>query len=151
MVNLGFKVGETVTFSKTVGECDVYQFAGITGDFFPNHVNDQFMKATPYGQRIAHGLLTLAFSSTTSSILATRSLEHRADYVPVSLGYDRVRFIKPVFIGDTITVRYTIAEVDLERLRSKSKIEAVNQHGDTVMVAEHIMKWVRKELSHTVR
>ena len=145
MMNLGIEVGETATFSKTVGECDIYQFAGITGDFFPNHVNEQFMSQTTYGRRIAHGLLTLALSSTTSTVFATKSLERGNDYVPVSLGYDRVRFIKPVFIGDTVTIHYTIAEIDQERLRTRSKIEAVNQHGETVMVAEHIMKWVKND------
>lgn len=145
MADFGIQVGETAVFSKTVGESDVYQFAGITGDFAPNHVNEQFMKTTPFGQRVAHGALTLAFSSTTSTMIVTKSLEKGSVYVPMSLGYDRVRFLKPVFIGDTITVQYEIVQMDHDRLRSKSKIEAVNQNGETVMVADHIMKWVKKE------
>ena len=50
-------VGTTVTFSKTVGESDVYLMAGITGDFSPNHVNEEYMNGTRYGRRIAHGVL----------------------------------------------------------------------------------------------
>ncbi|MGH6916503.1 MAG: MaoC family dehydratase, partial [Geminicoccaceae bacterium] len=62
---------------------------------------------------------------------------------PVSLGYDRIRFLGAVFIGDTITVTYRIAEVDPERRRSRSEIEVRNQHGELVVVAQHILKWTR--------
>ena len=63
----------------------------------------------------------------------------------MSLGYDRIRFVAPVFLGDTVTVTYTITEVDPLRRRSRSRIEVTNQHGETVAVAEHILKWVRKD------
>jgi acyl dehydratase len=59
----------------------------------------------------------------------------------VSLGYDRIRFLGPVFIGDTVTVTYRIAEVDAERRRSRSEIEVRNQDGELVAVAQHILKW----------
>ena len=62
----------------------------------------------------------------------------------MSLGYDRIRFIAPVFLGDTITVTYTITEVDPARRRSRSRIEVTDQQGETVAVAEHILKWVPK-------
>ena len=61
----------------------------------------------------------------------------------VSLGYDRVRFLKGVRLGDTITVTYTIAETDDQNRRSRSKIEVTNQKGELVAVAEHILKWVK--------
>jgi len=61
---------------------------------------------------------------------------------PVSLGYDRVRFLQPVFINDTITVHYQIETIDRDRNRSSSAIEVTNQHGDLVAVATHILKWV---------
>jgi len=144
MIDLGIRVGETTTFSKTVGESDVYQFAGISGDFSPNHVNEEFMKKTPYGHRIAHGVLTLAFASTTSTLLADRSLARQGRYSPVSLGYDHLRFLKGVLIGDTVTVTYTLAEIDDARMRTRAKVEAVNQRGETIMVAEHIMKWLER-------
>ena len=143
MVDFGIKVGESATFAKTIGECDIYQFAGITGDFSPNHVNKQFMKKSGYGRRVAHGLLTLALSSTTSTLVAARSLANSKEYFPVSLGYDHVRFLKPVFIGDTLTVNYEIVELNQQSRRSRSKIDIVNDRGETVMVAEHIMKWVK--------
>ena len=63
-------VGETVSFSKTVGETDVYMFAGITGDFSGNHVNEEYMKQSRYGKRIAHGALMVGYMSTTSTMIS---------------------------------------------------------------------------------
>ncbi|HJN20747.1 MAG: MaoC/PaaZ C-terminal domain-containing protein [Alphaproteobacteria bacterium] len=136
-------IGDIVSFSKTVGESDVYGFAGITGDFANVHVNDQYMKGSAYGQRIAHGVLLMGYMSTTSSMMIDKSGSESSDETAVSLGYDRVRFIAPVFIGDTVTVTYQIKDTDTERRRSRSDVTAINQHGDTVAVAEHIMKWVK--------
>ena len=135
-------VGDRVRFSKTVSESDVYLFAGITGDLAPNHVDEEFMRRTPYGRRIAHGALLIGYMSTASSMMVERHGGLDGEETPVSLGYDRIRFTAPVFFGDTITVTYAIAETDPARRRSKSRIEATNQRGETVAVAEHILKWV---------
>lgn len=137
------KVGNRVMFAKTVGESDVYLFAGITGDFSGNHVNEEYMKRSIYGRRIAHGVLIVGFMSTTSSLMIAEIERKGIAETPVSLGYDRVRFLKPVFIDDTVTVTYTVSEIDLEKRRSRAKVEAVNQDGDLVAVAEHIMAWVQ--------
>ena len=137
------KIGDRVSFSKTVGETDVYLFAGITGDFSGNHVNEEYMKRSSYGRRIAHGALLVGFMSTTSSLMIAEVERKGIDETPVSLGYDRVRFIKPVFINDTVTVTYTISGIDLDKRRSRAKVEVVNQDGATVAVAEHIMVWVK--------
>ncbi len=149
MVQFGVQVGETFHFSKTVSESDVYQFAGITGDFFVNHINEEFMKKTVFGGRIAHGVLTLALSSTASSMVSARSLERGDRYHAVSLGYDRVRFLRAVMRGDTVTIRYTVEQLDHERARSVARIEATNQRGEIVMVAQHIMKWIARKASRT--
>ena len=66
-----------------------------------------------------------------------------ADTTPVSLGYDRVRFLAPVFIGDTVTLTYTIAEVDAHKGQSLADIAVVNQNGVKVAVARHILRWVK--------
>jgi 3-hydroxybutyryl-CoA dehydratase len=134
-------LGDQVRFAKTIGESEVYLFAGITGDLSGNHVDEEFMKRTAYGRRIAHGVLLMGFMSTTSTMIIERA-RPSPDRTPVSLGYDRVRFLAPVFIGDTITVTYRVAEVDPERQRSRSEIEVHNQDGILVAVAQHIMKWV---------
>jgi acyl dehydratase len=138
------EVGDEVRFSKTVGETDVYLYAGITGDFSGNHVNEEFMRTSVYGKRIAHGALLIGYMSTCSTLMIDRSLEKGIDSTPVSLGYDRVRFVAPVFIGDTITATYTISEVDAERRRTRAAVKVVNQRGETVAVAEHLLKWVQR-------
>ncbi len=135
-------VGARVSFSKTVGESDVYGFAGITGDFAPNHVNEEYMRKSGYGARIAHGALLVGYMSTASSAILERHGRPTPGETPVSLGYDRVRFLGAVYFGDTITVNYEITEIDPERRRSLGAIEVVNQRGETVAVATHILKWV---------
>lgn len=136
--------GDTVSFSKTVSESDVYLFAGITGDLHPNHIDEHFMAGTPYGKRIAHGALLVGYMSNTSTRIVEKAVDLGLNETPVSLGYDRVRFLKAVCIGDTITVRYTVVEIDPEKRRSRARIVITNQHGDEVTVAEHILKWVAK-------
>ena len=137
--------GCNVSFAKTVGESDIYLFAGITGDLSPNHVNREFMKQTSYGKRIAHGALLIGYMSTASSLLLQQYSDTNSTTTPVSLGYDNVRFIKPVFINDTITVNYTVEDYDADRNRSYSHVEITNQHNETVAVAKHILKWVPNE------
>ena len=136
------KVGDASTFTKTVGETDVYLYAGITGDFSPNHVNKTYMERSSYGRLQAHGALLVGFMSTASTLVIAHTREG-ADETPVSLGYDRIRFLAPVYFGDTLTVRYTISAVDEERRRSTGDIEVTNQDGTLVAVASHILKWVK--------
>lgn len=136
------EVGETVHFSKTVGEYDVYSFAGITGDFSPNHVDKSYMEKSSYGRLQAHGALMVGYMSTASTMAIARTRKEAAE-TPVSLGYDRVRFLAPVFFGDTITVEYRISEIDAERRRSTGDIKITNQDGTLVAVGKHILKWVK--------
>lgn len=136
------KVGDTASFSKTIGETDVYLFAGITGDFSPNHVNKSYMEKSKYGRLQAHGALMVGFMSTASTLAIAHAREG-ADETPVSLGYDRVRFLAPVYFGDTITVEYRIASIDIERRRSTADITIKNQDGVLVAVGTHILKWVK--------
>jgi 3-hydroxybutyryl-CoA dehydratase len=135
--SIPLEVGDSVTFSKTVGESDVYLFAGITGDFSPNHVNREIMAGTPYKERIVHGVLSIGFASTTSTLMIEKS-----GGKAVSLGYDRIRFVGPIFIGDTVTVTYTIAEIDQQNLRTRADIEVANQRGEVCTVAQHILKFL---------
>lgn len=129
-------ISTTVTFTKTVGESDVYLFAGVSGDLGPNHVNEEYMRQTRFGRRIAHGVLIVAFMSTCS----TKLIEQAGNTPMVSYGYDRIRFVRPVFIGDTITVTYVVATVDDERGEIRSDVTATNQDGDVVAVATHILR-----------
>lgn len=137
------KVGDTVKFAKTVGETDIYMFAGITGDFSVNHVNEQYMARSRYGRRIAHGALIIGYMSTCSTMMIEKCNGTGGDETPVSLGYDKVRFLAPVFIGDTVNLTYTITEVDPVKRRSYSDIRAENQRGELVAVARHILSWTK--------
>ncbi|MCK5701122.1 MAG: hypothetical protein KAI29_08220 [Cyclobacteriaceae bacterium] len=137
-----FQEGCSVTFAKTVGERDINLFAKITGDFSPNHVNEEFMKNSVFGKRIAHGALLVGYMSKASSLILEKYPSDEKHSTAVSLGYDKIRFIKPVFINDTITVRYVVEKYDRKSRRSLSNIEITNQHNEIVAVAIHILKWV---------
>ena len=145
MIDTHLQVGEEATFSKTIGEADLVLFAGLTGDFDPIHVNEEYARSTPFGRRIAHGGLVMGLLSTTASMMSRRSAERGATGVSVSLGYDRIRFIKPAFIGDTLTARYQVEEIDPATSRSRSRVEVVNQDGELCLIGTHIMKWVAAE------
>ena len=142
MTEFYVEIGDSARFAKTVGEYDVYGFAGITGDFAPNHVNKSYMEQSSYGRRQAHGALLVGYMSTASTLVVARTREG-ADVTPVSLGYDRIRFLAPVYFGDTITVDYRISTIDPERRRATGDITITNQDGTLVAVATHILKWVK--------
>ncbi len=123
------------SFGRTITEADVVLHAGQTGDFFPHHMDAEWCATQDFKQRIAHGTLVLSAGiGMTATTINPRSM---------SYGYDRVRFIRPVFIGDTITVTARIAEKrDHPKRRTHGLvIEAVaiaNQHGETVLACEHV-------------
>jgi acyl dehydratase len=140
MTDLPLTVGDQVSFSKTVSESDVYLFAGITGDLSPNHVDAEFMRRTAYGKRLAHGALLIGYMSHCSTKILLD--KNSPGETPVSLGYDRIRFIAPVFIGDTITVTYRIESVDQVKRETRADISVRNQSGEMCAMATHILRWV---------
>lgn len=140
MTKFYVKVGDNASFTKTVSESDVYQFAGLTGDFSPNHINKVYMEKSPYGRLMAHGALLVGFMSTASTMVIAHC--RNADETPVAMGYDKIRFLKPVFLGDTVSTVYKISEVDVKRRRSMAVIEVMNQDSDLVAVGSHILQWV---------
>jgi acyl dehydratase len=130
-------VGLKTRVTKTVSESDVYLFAGITGDFDPNHVDEEYCRKTSLGHRVAHGALIVGYTSAAS----TRILQD-FDRPMVSVGYDRIRFLKPVYFGDTLTIDYEIIGIERERERTLAKIEVRNQDDQLVAVIRHIMQLV---------
>jgi 3-hydroxybutyryl-CoA dehydratase len=130
-------VGLRTRVTKTVSESDVYLFAGITGDMDPNHVDEEYTRKTSLGHRVAHGALIVGYTSAAS----TRILQD-FDRPMVSVGYDRIRFLKPVYFGDTLTIDYEITGVERERERTIAKIEVKNQRDELVAVLTHIMQLV---------
>lgn len=130
----GVAVGATTRFTKTISEADVYLYAGITGDFSPNHIDEVYMQAGRYGRRIAHGTLLLGLMSAASARLYLGRT--------VSLGYDRVRFTAPVFFGDTITTEYRVSGLDPEKRRVLASVTCTNEAGQVVAVATNIRAFV---------
>jgi acyl dehydratase len=126
-----FEVGtETVTDSRTVTEADVFAFAGLSGDYNPLHVDAEFAKSTPFGERIAHGLLGLAIAS---GLTARTGAIEGTTLAFVGMEW---RFKAPILFGDTITVRSGVAE---KRETSKPdrgivrfEVQVVNQRGEVV-------------------
>lgn len=141
-MKLGIAPGEIATFEKTITERDLLLTAEITGDHDPLHVNEAYAARTAYGRRIAHGCLVLGLLSSTASAIAHRAIANGAQGVPVSLGYDRVRFLKPVFIGDRLIATYRVEHTDGAAGRAESACMVTNQDGETCLVARHILKWV---------
>ena len=140
MTDFYVKVGDSASFTKTVSESDVYQFAGLTGDFSPNHINKVYMEKSSYGRLMAHGALLVGFMSTVSTMAIAHCRD--AEETPVAVGYDKIRFLKPVFLGDTVSTVYKISEIDVERRRSTALIEVTNQDNDLVAIGSHILQWV---------
>src|SRR6185437_10474263 len=91
------------TNGRTITETDIILHAGQTGDFYPHHMDEEWCKTQPFGQRMAHG--TLIFSVAVG--MTAGEINSRA----MSYGYDRLRFVRPVFLNDTIRVRISIKEV----------------------------------------
>ncbi|HEV7263598.1 MAG TPA: MaoC family dehydratase [Falsiroseomonas sp.] len=134
--------GEQVEYTRTITADDIVAFACISGDDDPVHVNEDFARQTAFGRCIAHGAHVMGLLSTTASMMSRRSVSRGATGTPVSAGYDRIRFIRPVFAGETLTARYTIEQVDDARGRSHARLEVVNQDGRTCLVGTHVLAWV---------
>jgi len=119
-----FSVGEAVTFSKTITEADIVLFAGLSGDTFPLHVDAEYAKTTGYGQRVVHGMLSASLLSTVNGLL----LGMPGVYVEQTL-----HFLRPVFIGDTLTARSELVRMDGEKRRLHCVTTVSNQHGKAVI------------------
>lgn len=121
---------------RTITEADIVLHAGQTGDFYPHHMDAEFCKQQPFKERIAHGTLILS--------VAVGMLAGEINDVAMSYGYDGIRFIRPVFIGDTITAHATIAEKREYKKNPEEfglvdeKVEVTNHKGELVMALTHI-------------
>jgi acyl dehydratase len=134
--------GQSATYSRTVGEGDVGQFAGLSGDLNPFHVDAEFAATTRFGQRIAHGALLVAYMSAAFTRYCQVWLDGRIGQHAIAYGYDRIRFTNPVFFGDTIRVDYRIASLDPQDDKAFAQVTCTNQRGDTVAVSTHIVKFI---------
>lgn len=132
-----YSIGSTrSTHGRTITETDFVLHAGHSGDFFPHHLDAEFAKSTPFGQRIAHGTMTFTIGiGLTASVI---------NPVAFTYGYERLRFPKPVFIGDTIHSKITIASKEDDPKRKEfgrvvEKVEVLNHRGECVLACEHVL------------
>jgi acyl dehydratase len=133
---------ERQTLGRTITEADIVLHAGQTGDFYPHHMDAEWCRTQEFGQRVAHG--TLIFSVAVG--MTAGDINPRA----FSYGYDRLRFVRPVFIGDTIRSTVTIAE-RREHKRPEyglvvERLEVRNQRDETVLVCDHLLLVERREM-----
>ena len=138
-----YEIGYTRTSTgRTITESDIVIHAGQTGDFYPHHMDAEFAKSTPFGQRVAHGTLVLS--------VGVGMLANEINDAAFSYGYDRVRFIAPVFIGDTIVSK---AEIVAKREHAKSpekygivdeQVTVTKQSGEVVIAFVHVYMVERK-------
>jgi monoamine oxidase len=125
-----------VTSGRTITEADIVFHAGHSGDFYPHHMDAEFARTTPFEQRIAHGTLvfTIGIGLTATQI----------NPCAFTYGYDRLRFIKPVFIGDTLRTRVRVRSKQDDPKRADvgrvlETCEVVNQKEEIVLYCEHIL------------
>ena len=128
-----FEVGQKITtVGRTIAESDIFTFAGFSGDYNQIHTDAEFSKNTPFGQRVAHGLLGLSIAS--GLIMRTGVLEGT---VIAFREINNWKFINPVFIGDTIHVETEVAETKaIPRIGGGSVVitlDVKKQSGETVM------------------
>lgn len=127
-----YYIGQTAYFSKTLSECDVYNFAGICGDFNPVHINKEEAENSIFKGRVVHGILVGSFISTVLGM-----------YLPgpgTIYLKQNFKFIKPVYIGDTISAKVVIEEIENEKRIAKLKTTVVNQKNIIVVDGEATVK-----------
>lgn len=130
-----YAVGDTADFAKTVSEYDIYAFAGIVGDFYAVHLNEEFAKTTRFEKRIAQGCLSVGFLSTVMGYMAAKAPNPGA----VSHRYD-ITFQAPVYIGDTVTARLELRQKDEERNTCIFTATVSNQDGTVVASGDTYLK-----------
>jgi 3-hydroxybutyryl-CoA dehydratase len=123
-----FRVGDRASFSKTIGEADILLFAGVSGDQYPLHLDEEYAKTTRFGRRAAHGMLSASLISTALGLILQR---------PGGLLIAQtLHYRKPVFIGDTLTAQAEVVELVTERRRLRCKTTVRNQRGELVVDGE---------------
>jgi uncharacterized protein (TIGR00369 family) len=135
-------IGDThLTGGRTVTEADIVNFDGLSGDFQALHMDETYAAATQHGKRIAHGLLVIAM---TSGLVARLALQQRLERAIVGLLGIECRFLKPVFIGDTITVSVEVIEKTEGRKPDRGTVAlrrmVRNQHAEPISIAPGLVE-----------
>ena len=122
------KVGDVFTTSRLVTDELIRQFAEVSGDYNPIHLDEEFAKNTRFGKRIAHGMLSGAF---ISAVLGNEFRDMKIVYLSQTM-----KFTAPVFIGDTITTTATVTNIREEKQIVTCETICTNQTGQTVVTGE---------------
>jgi 3-hydroxybutyryl-CoA dehydratase len=130
-------VGDSASFSKSITDYDVYSIAGITGDFNPAHINTIYAIDTPFGKRIAHGVLSV---SLISGVLGTQLPGPGVIFISQVCDFKR-----PVYVGDTITATVEVVKKDEAKNRVWLRTFCINQRGELVLDGEAVMRPPRKK------
>ena len=125
------QIGDTDSFTKTITEYDIVQFARLTGDFNPVHLDPEYAKTTPFKERIAHGILS---GSIISTVLGMRLPGPNTIYLSQNF-----KFLLPVKIGDTIKAHVEVVEKRDEKKIIKLKTKVINQHQEVVVDGEAVV------------
>ena len=125
------EVGQSASFAKTISETDVYLFAGISGDFNPIHVNTEYAKTSKFNRPIAHGILT---AGLISAVLGTQLPGPGAIYAKQEL-----KFLSPVYVGDTLTATCTVKEIIEDKNRVVMDCLVSNQDGTKVLAGDAVL------------
>ena len=123
-------VGDKGSFVKTIREEDIFQFADVSGDFNPLHIDEEYAKKSRFGHRVAHGILMAAIIST---VLGGELPGVGTIFVEL-----HIRFLKPVFIGDVITANATVMEI-VNPKRVRLMVACVNQNAEDVAIGNAIV------------
>lgn len=125
------QIGDSDSFTKTITDYDIVQFARLTGDFNPVHLDSEFAKKTPFKERIAHGILS---GSIISTVLGMRLPGPNTIYLSQNF-----KFLAPVRIGDTIKANVEVVEKRDDKKIIKLKTQVKNQHEETVVDGEAVV------------
>ncbi len=123
-------IGDTGKFTKTVTAQDITDFAEASGDWNPVHFDEEYARQTPFGQCIAHGVLTAGIIST---VLGRELPGIGTIFVEL-----QIRFVKPVYIGDAITATAIVMEI-INPKRIRMMVACVNQRGEDVAIGNAIV------------
>lgn len=126
------KVGDTASITRVITDELIRQFANLSGDQNPIHLDESYAEKTRFGQRIAHGMLSASFFS---AVLANQLPGIGSVYLSQS-----VKFVAPVFIGDSITARVTVIAVREDKPIATLETICTNQNGETVITGEAVVK-----------
>ena len=122
------KIGDTFTVQKEVTDELVRKFADVSGDYNPIHLDEEFAAKTRFGKRIAHGMLGASF---ISAVLGYKLSENKIVYLSQSL-----RFVAPVFIGDTVTAKAVVKEIREDKPVVTIETTCENQNGELLITGE---------------